>query len=79
MPRRPAKRADPAIVELLKSWLAYAKRGDVTDVLILGRLPGGEYVDDWLVRDDIGDMACELRSTVIRMQTQADEPEPAIN
>ena len=70
-----AKRPDPAVVELLESWLAYAKRGDVTDVLIVGRLPGGEYVDDWLIHKDMGDMVLEVRSTVIRMQSAKEAEE----
>lgn len=77
MTRRRLKRQPNAdVVALLERWLASAYRGDLRDIIVLGRFADGEYVDEWDVGDNLGDMVVELRSTVIRAQTQADEPEP---
>jgi hypothetical protein len=77
MPRRPTKRPNPDVVALLERWMAAAYRGDLRDIVLLGRFADGEYLDEWDVGDNMPDMIVELRSTVIRAQTQADEPEPA--
>lgn len=70
MPRKP--QPDPEVIDLLERWLADARSGDLRDVVLVGRFCDGEYADDWIVNDQ-GDMAVELRSTVIRMQIQKDQ------
>lgn len=63
-------------IELLESLLADAQCGALQDIVVVGRYAGGLYADSWEVQGDIGDMAVELRSTVIRLQTQHEQADP---
>ena len=65
-----AKRPNRDVVAMLGGWLGEAAEGRITAVLIVGRRPDGEYVEAW-VAEDLADMVCELRGTVIRAQLDA--------
>lgn len=73
MPRKTPP--NPEVVKLMREWLHAAELGVLQDVVLLGRLHDGHMIDEWQIDDDIGDMVLELRSTVIRMQTQKEQIE----
>lgn len=68
MARRPPVNRE--VVGLVEEWLAMARAGELQAVALVGRLPDGEYLEAW-VAADVGDLACELRGTAIRVQFDA--------
>jgi hypothetical protein len=66
-------RAAPEVVDILTRWLDAAKRGEIVDVFVVGRGPGGDYTDDYAV-SDVPDMLIEVRSASIRARVEQCRP-----
>jgi hypothetical protein len=62
------RRSVPAVIELLETWLAEARTGELTAVALVGRYRDGEYGEQ-SATDDLPDMVLEMRSAVIRFQS----------